>query len=112
MNRDLPKLVRDKSQKLYPDNTYRKVTGHDEWQLLFEKKIQEELIEVGDAAINGNYEQLVEECADLTQAVSHFFQFLKVDPMHIAVVCGEKEEHRGGFNDGLVLEECTLWEGK
>lgn len=109
MNRDLPKLVRDKIQKLYPDNTYVTVAG-TQIQALFEKKVKEELAEVMDAIASGNYEDKVEEFADLTQVVKDFAEFMLVHPADIEWVREKKEEHRGGFKKGLVLEECTLWQ--
>jgi predicted house-cleaning noncanonical NTP pyrophosphatase (MazG superfamily) len=109
MNRDLPKLVRDNCQELYPDNVYS-TSDRNLLQILFERKVKEELEEVQEAITSGDYQKIVEEFADLQQVIKDFATFSWVHPDDIEQVRKKKEEHRGGFLAGLVLEECTLWQ--
>jgi phosphoribosyl-ATP pyrophosphohydrolase len=110
MNKDLPKLVRDKCQELYPDNTYRRLPVSDEWGDLLDKKVREELREVTDAAKFGSREQLIEECADLWEVVDAYFNFLGVPIKDVTLARIRKNRERGTFKQGLVLEECSLWQ--
>lgn len=110
MNRNLPKLVRDKA--IYEGNVYRTVKDDTERLELLSKKLQEELGEVLEANAKGDHGQLVEECGDLMEVIRGLFKVLQVDPVDIDYIAFKKRQNLGAFNDGLVLEECGLWEEK
>lgn len=112
MNRDLPKLVRDRCQELYPTNVYRLAGFTDELGELLDKKIKEELGEVTEAAKTGTHEDVINECADLWEVMEAYFDYLGVSKRSVLAARFSKIEARGAFAMGLVMEECSLWQKK
>jgi predicted house-cleaning noncanonical NTP pyrophosphatase (MazG superfamily) len=108
----MSKLVRDKLAELYPENVYSNVISNIDHIKRLHAKVLEETFEVDEAIESKNREHIVEEFADLLQAVEDYIHIAGVDILKVRTKKLQKEWERGRFIGGLILEECGLWERK
>lgn len=94
------KLVRDKIQELFPDNSYRIATPTEKIFLL-RKKMLEELLELLQAE---NSVEFLEEMADLMEVANSLRECYGWTQEDLDRVRQEKLSKRGGFETNLVLE--------
>jgi len=96
------KLIRDKipTQALLEGRALKiRKASQDELKDLFVAKIVEEANEVQTAK---DFEQLIEELADLQQVLEDFQSSLRIGG-YVGRIKQDKKETRGGFEDFIVL---------
>ena len=79
--------------------------GPDEQPRLLARKLVEEAVEVGDAVAAGERGAIVEELADLQAVLDAVAARHGIEPAEVAAAAERKRRERGGFAEGLVLQE-------
>jgi predicted house-cleaning noncanonical NTP pyrophosphatase (MazG superfamily) len=98
------KLVRDKIPQIIEADGKKceiRIAGKEELVELLEAKLMEEAEEFKEA-------KNLEELADLMEVVFGLAKALGYDEGELLEKRGEKREERGGFEDGIVLENVII----
>lgn len=100
---ELPKLVRDKIPEICRENndipTTRLVSG-EELEKFSRDKVVEEAEEFGE---DGSKDEL----ADLLEVIDTYIENENIDRQEIERIRDEKNSKRGGFSEGIILEDVT-----
>lgn len=104
---EYPKLVRDKIPEIIKKNdgidaditSFQKTDKHI---LYLRKKVVEEASELCEAT---DKEHLVEEMADVLEVIDAMCAVAEIDKNDVISVQKQKRDKRGGFTDGLVMNQ-------
>ena len=94
------KLIRDKLALRPLEGRTVIISSEVNQRILIFDKIVEEAFELNHAR---NEAEIVEELADLTEAISRFIQLHKISKKELEKVRKEKRKERGGFEGGYTL---------
>lgn len=105
----LNKLIRDKLPMFYESigqkASLRILTKDEHTQALLDK-IVEEVNEIPESNIPKK--KLVEEVADIQQAIDDLCKLHNIDKSEIKTVQKAKDEYKGGFSKGIFIETLEL----
>lgn len=103
------KLVRNKIPAIIRKdggNPKFKILTPEEYRKELVRKINEESSELTAALKSGDKTRIIEESADLFQALFDMFSAYGIPASEVGVKQIEKREERGGFDGGVFLESC------
>lgn len=107
----LNKLIRDKLPMFYESIGQKanlRILARDEHTQALLDKIVEEVNEIPET--NLTKKKLIEEIADIQQAIDDLKKLHGVSPQEVTKVQKAKDEYKGGFGKGIYIETLELKE--
>jgi predicted house-cleaning noncanonical NTP pyrophosphatase (MazG superfamily) len=105
---EINKLARDKMLEIITkqgsEAIYKTLDGYEYIKQL-KNKLKEETDEIIEASTQ---EQIIEEIADLYEAIDAFIEYYLIDKSDIYSVKLNKKRDRGGFSNGLYIQEISV----